>query len=489
MADLNSRPRLPADLYPCHMQLVITPEESAVLDAAAADRIEALMERAGLWVALAAVDMGVGYGSRVAVLAGPGNNGGDAYVAAKYLAHRGVSVFVHARGYPKGDFSAARKASTAAVAAGVRLEPFGVPTPADLVIDGLFGSGFHGRLPVDVHPWLSHAAPVLAIDVPSGLSAGDGSVEGEAFFGDRTVTFHALKVGHLLGEGPDRCGRIEVRDIGLKGGAPELRLVEESDAIVPNRPRTAHKWSAGSVLVVGGSPGITGAVMLAAASALQAGAGAVAAAVPGRWQAALEGMSAGVMTRGIGTGDRFDPADVAEILEHAARFDVVALGPGLGPDQEKFVAELIGRWDGKLLIDADGLNAITYPKQLRREAGTIITPHAGEFVRMTGDEATHVAASNLARAQDVTVLLKGNPTIVAGVGTPWVVTEGGPELATIGTGDVLTGTVAALWARGLDPDRAAYAGAFWHGRAGRSLADWTIVTAEELVGEIGVVLR
>ncbi|NNJ47350.1 MAG: NAD(P)H-hydrate dehydratase [Acidimicrobiia bacterium] len=471
------------------MQLGITPEESAVLDAAAADRIEALMERAGLWVALAAVQMGVGYGSRVAVLAGPGNNGGDAYVAAKYLARRGVAVVVHARGYPKGDYSAARKASTAAVDAGVRVEPFGEPTPADLVIDGLFGAGFHGELPADVHPWLSHTAPVLAIDVPSGLNAADGRVEGEAFYGDRTVTFHSLKVGHLLGEGPERCGPIDVRDIGLDGGTPELRLAEESDVLVPGRSRTAHKWSAGSVLVVGGSPGLTGAVMLAAASALQAGAGAVAAAVPGRWQAALEGMSAGVMTRGIGTEDRFDPSDVAELLAQAARFDVLALGPGLGPEQEKFVAELVSRWDGKLLIDADGLNAIVDPGRLRRAAGTLITPHAGEFRRLTSDDATYGAASSLAGAQDVVVLLKGNPTFVAGSGAPWVIVEGGPELATIGTGDVLTGAVAALWAGGLDAEDAAVAGAFWHGRAGRSLAARTVVTAEKLVDEIGAVLR
>lgn len=471
------------------MQLVITPEESAVLDAAAADRIEALMERAGLWVALAAVDMGIGYGSRVAVLAGPGNNGGDAYVAAKYLARRGAAVVVYARGYPKGDYSAARKASTAAVDAGVRVEPFGEPTSTDLVIDGLFGAGFHGELPDDVLPWLSHTAPVLAIDVPSGLNAADGSVGGESFFADRCVTFHALKVGHLLGEGPERCGTLEVRDIGLDGGTPEFRLVEERDATVPRRARTAHKWTAGSVLVVGGSPGLTGAVMLAAASALQAGAGAVAAAVPGRWQAALEGMSAGVMTRGIGTEDRFDPADVAELLAQAARFDVLALGPGLGPDQDKFVAELMGRWDGKLLIDADGINAITDPGLLRRGSPTLITPHAGEFRRLTGDDPSHVAAANLATAQDVVVLLKGNPTFVAGSGAPWVVTEGGPELATIGTGDVLTGVVAALWAGGLDAEDAAVAGAFWHGRAGRSLAARTVVTAEELCDEMGVVLR
>jgi NAD(P)H-hydrate epimerase len=471
------------------MQLVITPEESAVLDAAAADRIEALMERAGLWVALAAADMGVGYGSRVAILAGPGNNGGDGYVAAWYIARRGAAVTVHARGFPKGDYSASRKAACRAVKAGVRVRPFGEPVAADLIIDGLFGAGFHGSLPEDVLPWLAHEAPVLAIDVPSGLSAGDGRVAGEAFFADRTVTFHARKVGHLLGEGPERCGRVEVRDIGLEGGAPELRLVEVVDAPVPTRERTAHKWSAGSVLVVGGSPGLTGAVLLAASAALHAGAGAVAAAVPGAWQPAIEGMSAGVMTRGIGKGERFEPSDIPDLLDQAARFDVLALGPGLGPDQDKFVAELLTRWDGKLLIDADGINALSNATSLQRRGGTIITPHAGEFRRLTGDEATYGAADALALATGCTVLLKGNPTFVLGDGAPWVVTAGGPELATIGTGDVLTGTVAALWAAGLSPGEAARAGAFWHGRAGSSLARRARVTAEELVGEVGVVLR
>lgn len=471
------------------MQLVITPAESAVLDAAASDRIDELMERAGLWVALAAVDMGVGYGSRVAVLAGPGNNGGDGYVAARYLANRGAAVTVHARGYPRGDYSPARKAAIRAERAGVRMIPLAAPEPADLVIDGLFGAGFHGRLPDDVVPWLDHTAPVLAIDVPSGLNAADGTVEGEAFHADRTVTFHARKVGHLLGEGPDRCGVVEVREIGLEGGTPELRLVEESDAPTPTRSRTTHKWAAGAVLVVGGSPGLTGAVVLASLAALNAGAGAVAAAVPARWQGSVEGMMAGVMTRGVGEADRFDPSDVPELLDYASRFDVIALGPGLGEDQDKFVADVMTRWDGKLLLDADGINAIADPGQLRRTGGTIITPHAGEFRRLTGEPASYEAAEALATATGATVLLKGNPTFVLGEGAPWVITEGGPELATIGTGDVLTGLVASLWATGINAPGAACSGAFWHGRAGRQLARRTVVTAEGLVGAVGEVLR
>lgn len=472
------------------MQLVITPAESAVLDAAASDRIEQLMERAGLWVALAAADMGARYGRRVAVLAGPGNNGGDAYVAARYLARRGAAVTVHARGYPRGDSSAARRAAISAHHAGVRVVPLGAPAPADLVVDGLFGAGFHGSLPEDVLPWLGHTAPVLAIDVPSGLDASDGRVEGEGFFADRTVTFHARKVGHLLGEGPERCGQLEVRPIGLDGGTPELRLVEEGDARLPARRRRSHKWSAGSVLVVGGSPGLTGAAMLTAQSALHAGAGAVAIAVPGRWQATLAGMSPGVMTRAIGDGERFAPGDVADVLEYAARFDVMAVGPGLGPEQEKFVAELLNEWDGPMVLDADGLNAITDPSRLLgRRDDTIVTPHGGEFKRLTGDDPGYEAAVALGAATGAIVVLKGNPTFVAAGGAPWVVTEGGPELATIGTGDVLTGTIAAFRARGLEADAAAYSAAFWHGRAGRSLARSTTVTAEVLVEEIGRVVR
>ncbi len=469
------------------MQPIITPEESARLDAAAADRIEELMERAGLWVALAAVEMGAGYGWRVAVLAGPGNNGGDAYVAAKYLQRRGALVTVHALAFPKGEDSAARKAGSAAVHAGVTVVALGGPaSKCDLIIDGLFGAGFHGELPAAVLPWLDSPAPLLAIDVPSGLSAADGTTTGPLFRASRTVTFHALKVGHLLGEGPELCGPIDVRDIGLEGGNPEMLLAEEDDAPRPSRLRTDHKWSAGSVLVVGGSPGLTGAAVLAGRSALEGGAGAVAIAVPGRWQPVVEGLAAGVMSKPIGTGERFDSSDVDEVLAYAARFDVLALGPGLGAEQDKFVAELLSRWDGPMVIDADGLNAIRHPSQLESSAGpTIITPHAGEFTRLAGVEAGYEAAAALARSTGIVVLLKGNPTFVSDANETWAVATGGPELATIGTGDVLTGMVAALWAQGLAPGTAARSGAYWHGVAGRRLSNRRRVTAEQLVSEVG----
>lgn len=466
------------------MRLVITPKESNRLDAASVEPVEILMERAGLGVALAAVDMGVGYGSRVAVLAGAGNNGGDGYVAARYLQRRGAQVTVYALGYPRGDYSPARLASIRAVAAGVKVVDFAGPEPVDLVIDALFGVGFRGELPTAVLPWLEHDAPVLSIDVPSGLSALSGEVAGSGFFADATITFHALKPGHLIGEGPERCGVIDVVNIGLEGGDPELRLCEADDAPIPSRARTAHKWSAGSVAVVGSSRGMVGAGVLAARTALYTGAGSGAVVCPGAMQSQVAAMSPGLLTHGVGEGGGFTSADVDEVIAYTDRFDVVVLGPGLGPD-DGFARELVARRKGKLLIDADGLNNLGGLEPLEdRSAPTIITPHAGEFERLTGETAHYRAAMAVPDKAGTVVLLKGNPTFVLGA-EQWVITTGGPELATIGTGDVLAGMIGALWARGLDGETAARSGAFWHGIAGSTLARRRTVTAEELVLSVG----
>ncbi len=218
------------------MQLVITPEESGRLDLASSEPVGVLMERAGLAVALAAVDMGAGYGARVAVLAGTGNNGGDGYVAAKYLARRGCAVTVYTLGPPKEGNTAAQNAAGAAEAAGVRVKPLDQPEAADLLIDAMFGVGFSGSLPDVASPWTEVDAPVLAVDVPSGLDAASGDVPGEAFTADRTVTFHAFKPGHLLGEGPERCGIVTIADIGLRGGKAAMLVCGEADAARPRGP-------------------------------------------------------------------------------------------------------------------------------------------------------------------------------------------------------------------------------------------------------------
>jgi len=466
------------------MRLVITPEESNRLDAASEEPVEILMERAGLGVALAGAAMGIGYGSRVVVLAGRGNNGGDGYVAARYLKNRGAQVTAHALGYPRGDYSPARLAAIRAAAAGVKIIELGVPEPADLVVDALFGVGFRGELPEAVLPWLDHDGAVLSVDVPSGLQAATGTVAGHAFTADATVTFHALKPGHLLGEGPERCGFVDIVDIGLKGGVPELRLCEAVDAPVAKRARTAHKWSVGSVAVVGSSRGMIGAGVLTAQSALNAGAGSASVVCPAGAQALVAGMTPGLLTQGIGTGDRLSADDVAAALEYTDRFDVVVLGPGLGPDNG-FAAEFVARREGKLLVDADGLNNLGGLAPLTaRSDPTIITPHAGEFRRLAGRDASYEAASAIHDETGAVILLKGNPTFVLG-SERWVVTSGGPELATIGTGDVLAGVVSALWACGLDGEVAARSGAFWHGAAGADLATRRTVTATELMSAVG----
>lgn len=465
------------------MRPVLTPAASAALDAASPDPGPVLMERAGLGVALAAVGLGSHYGSRVIVLAGPGNNGGDGYVAARYLRQRGVAVQVRALGEPKSHDAIWAKAT--ADAAGVPVRPLGPPEPADLIIDALFGSGFHGTLPDETVPWTEVPAPVLAVDIPSGLSGETGSAEGPVFRAAATVTFHSPKVGQVVGIGPDVCGTIIVRDIGLSGGDAAFLLVDEADAPRPPRPRTAHKWSAGSVMIVGGSPGMTGAPLLAARSALHGGAGSVSIAVPGGLQPIYAAAAPELLTAGIGGADRFEPEDARAVAEAAGRFDVVALGPGLGSGQDEFVAAFLEAWDGPLLVDADGLNALAGPEQLAaREASTVVTPHAGEFRRLTGVDATFEQAADLAAETGAVVLLKGSPTFVMG-SERWAVVSGGPELATIGTGDVLTGLLGALWARGLDAETAARSAAYWHGRAGASLAGTRTVTADVLAREIG----
>ena len=239
------------------------------------------------------------------------------------------------------------------------------------------------------------------------------------------------------------------------------------------------------MLVVGGSAGLTGAAHLAARSALRGGAGAVTIACPGALQPIYATMAAEIMTAGIGTGGWFMGADVPALLEVAARYDLIALGPGLGPNQDGFVEGVLQEWEGPLIIDADGINAIDGPATLEgRSAPTLITPHVGEFRRLTGDEATYQTAAHLARATGTVVVLKGFPTFIAGERT-WAVISGGPELATIGTGDVLTGLCAALWSRGLDAETAARSAAYWHGRAGAAVAAGGTVTADSLATAIG----
>jgi hydroxyethylthiazole kinase-like uncharacterized protein yjeF len=274
-----------------------------------------------------------------------------------------------------------------------------------------------------------------------------------------------------------------VADIGLPEPHAEFWICDDADAPVPARRRTDHKWSVGSVAVVGGSAGLVGAAVMAASAALEFGAGAVRLITPGGVRAEAAAGHPGIMTGGVGTGETFGPDDVGLILDEVGRFDVLVLGPGMGKGRGGLVGQILARWDRPLVLDADGISGATVDDLAARPAPTIITPHAGEFERLTGEAPTHTAAFDLAAATGATVLLKGSPTFVAGEGR-WAITSGGPELATIGTGDVLAGMVGALIARGLPLEVAARSAAHRHGLAGRALVG-SGVTAMALLGEIG----
>lgn len=447
---------------------VVTTAGAGRMDERAIDGVDVLMDRAGLAVALAAVELGAGYGSRAVVLCGPGNNGGDGYVAARYLRERGVGVEVQALAEPRTE--AARVAADKARRAGVAISDLGSPEGADLVIDALFGGGFRRGLPEGVEPWMSAGTPVVAVDVPTGVDPDTGEIGPEGSFrAEITVTFGALKPGHLLVPGADACGDVKVADIGLGEGEPTLMVAEASDCPLPIRPRRAHKWSAGSVLVVGGSEGMVGAAVLAGRAALHFGAGAVGVASP--QPEAVASLGPELLTPSLDS--------LEDLID---RYDVTVVGPGLG-DRPELVDRVLATAD-RVVVDADAIRSV---ESLAGAAGdVIITPHAGEFARLADQEAGPDVARRVAEEIGGVVLLKGSPTFVTDGEVPWVVTSGGPELATIGTGDVLAGMIAALWARGLEPAAAARSAAYWHGVAAADLDTEATVTADRLADHVGL---
>jgi ADP-dependent NAD(P)H-hydrate dehydratase / NAD(P)H-hydrate epimerase len=448
---------------------VLTATEYRRVDQAYPGDLVTAMERAGLAVALAAARHGAAYGKNVVVLAGPGNNGGDGYVAARHLKRRGAAVEVRRLGEPLT--SEAIQAAARARGAGVPVADLGPPVDCDLIIDALFGGGVRRGLPPEVGPWIDSAAPVVAVDFPTGLDPDTGKVEDRAFRAVETVTFSSLKTGHVCGSGPDYCGTVSLADIGISGGRPSMWVAEGSDAPRPVRSRTAHKWSAGAVLVVGGSAGMVGAATMASRAALAFGAGSVYLASPRPDLAHTIAPEIPALS--------FD--DVGDRL---ARFDVVVLGPGLDEDDAAMTRSLVGE-ASRLVLDAGGLQPGIIESAIEGGTEVIATPHAGEFKRIAGVGQGSFSTRSYAGRTGVTLVSKGSPTTITDGGAPVLVTTGGPELATIGTGDVLAGMIGALWARGLSPMEAAISGAYWHGVAAADLRDRGTVTATLLLDAIG----
>ncbi len=417
---------------------VVTPEEMRCIDEDSPEPAGVLVQRAGVAVARHALHMvGGGYGRRVVVVAGKGNNGADGRAAAERLRRNGARVRVF-------DVTGA---------------PERLP-PCDLVVDAAFGTGFAGeyRAPDP------GGAPVLAVDIPSGVDGLTGEAGSGAVRATSTVTFAALKPGLVLGLGPERTGPVELVDIGLDVSRARIHLVQDEDAgaSLPRRSRESHKWRS-AVLVVAGSPGMMGAPVLVSRAALRAGAGYVNLGVPG---AALERMPSGseVVGRALPSEDW-----ATEVLRDSGRFKAVVVGPGMGRGEGTLaeVRRLLAESPVPLVVDGDALAAVDGP--LGAEA--VLTPHAGEYERLTGSPPGPDrldGARSLAARLNAVVLLKGPTTVIASPeGDALLSVTGDSRLATAGTGDVLSGVIAAFMAQGMDAMRAAGVAAHVHGSAAR----------------------
>jgi ADP-dependent NAD(P)H-hydrate dehydratase / NAD(P)H-hydrate epimerase len=443
-----------------------------------------LMERAGAAVADAVAGRHP-VGSRVVVLAGPGNNGGDGFVAARLLAQRGFNVDLMLAG------EVARLKGDAAAAAAKWKGPVAPPQPdgfanARVIVDALFGAGLdrpaEGHARAMIEAMNAQAAPILAIDLPSGINGSTGAVMGTAVKATQSVTFFRKKVGHMLLPGRLHCGRVSVADIGI----PATVLAEIGVQTFENTPQLwrgvfpraqvgGHKYDRGHAVVVSGPLWSTGAARLAARAALRAGAGLVTIASPRDALAVNAAASLAVMVRPVDGA-----SELAEFLTDR-RLNTVALGPGLGVGASTCEAVLTAlSGERAVVLDADAITSFAgdparLADALRARGGkpTLMTPHEGEFQRYFAplDQRTKVG-SKLERARlaaslvGATIVLKGPDTVVtAPDGRAAIAANAPPYLATAGAGDVLTGMAAGLLAQGMPAFEAAAAAVWFHGEA------------------------
>jgi ADP-dependent NAD(P)H-hydrate dehydratase / NAD(P)H-hydrate epimerase len=424
---------------------VYTAEEMRAAEAG--HDVDAMMQRAGAAVAEALL-RSFPDARRIALHAGGGANGGDGRIACDILRAHGCEL---------------------------------VDDSPDVVIDALLGTGLEGAPREDTARLIEEingsGVPVLAVDIPSGVNATTGEVAGAAVRADVTVTMHGPKVGLAVAPGRFLAGEVDVADIGLAPGATEHRLVTPGIlADVPRRSPRDNKYTAGHVLVVGGSRGMTGAAALAARAAFRADAGYVTIAAPAESLPVLETLVLEAVKR---------PLD--DVFEAAGRAKALAVGPGLGRDEEAraLVRRLLTEVEVPAVVDADalfGLEPAAWP------APRVLTPHEGELARLLGRESTEVAAHRLASVQEAAerfgcaVVLKGEDSLVATPGRGvLIVALGLPALSTAGTGDVLTGITAAFLAKGMEPQRSAAAACAAQQLASREAAQRYGLVASDVV--------
>ena len=456
-----------------------------------------LMQRAATGLAVVCVQLLDGtYGARVVVLAGSGDNGGDALYAAARLARRGAAVVAVAAGSKLHEGGAAdlRAAGGRIVSPDDHEVPAAIDA-ADLILDGMLGIGGHGALRDPYATLATRAAQsiatIVAVDLPSGVDADTGAVAGTAVQADVTVTFGTWKPGLLIDPGAGYAGVTELVDIGLDPGPADVIAAQATDiaALLPVPGADSDKYRRGVLGLVSGSEQYTGAAVLSVGGAIHGGAGMIrfisaAPAVDVVRQWWPETVITSLPPEPADGGNRWQHTTAHDFLASAGRVQAWAAGPGMGTgdDSAELLAAILAT-DLPVLVDADGLTILAEHRDLlRRDAPTLITPHAGELSRLTGADRADIEAQRLTHARQaardlgVTVLLKGSTTVICSPpDSPWarpdrVNSTGTPWLATAGSGDVLSGLAGSLLAQGLGPPDAAAAAAFLHGVAARRAA-------------------
>lgn len=489
---------------------VVTSQEMRAIDRAAIEGLGipglVLMENAGRGVFIHLTDFTDGVeGLRALVVCGKGNNGGDGFVVARHLANHGADVRIALLGKTsevQGDAQV-----NMAVAKGMGLpiveileeEGLALLTDslleADVVVDAVFGTGFSGKaegLYASVIDRMNSSdSPIIAIDCPSGLNVDTGRPEGACVEADLTVTMALLKRGHLLYPGADLCGEVAVVDIGIPLSLVEqqkirLATLEEDEArlLLPQRPRNAHKGDCGTVYLLAGSVGFTGAGAMAGLSALRAGAGLVTWGLPQSLNDAMEAKLTEVMTKPLPETSARSLAlkALAESEAFLKKATVLALGPGISthPETAELVHQAVSTLTLPMIIDADGLNCLALKKGWKKNSRSelVLTPHPGEMARLLNIATEDVQKDRIgiteraAQEFEATVVLKGAPTIIAQPNQDTCInTTGNPGMATAGSGDVLTGLIAGFMAQGLSGYSAAKLGVYVHGLAGDLAAE------------------
>jgi len=460
-----------------------------------------LMERAG--AAMAQIALERYYPKRALVVCGGGNNGGDGFVIARELHRSGVDVAVLAtkdeyEGDPATNLEVLRNLQVRFIVQEDLDTELGL---ADLIVDALLGTGFSGEVREKeariIEKMNSVRAPVLAVDVPSGVDGATGEVQGMAVFADLTVCAHATKVGCVISPGREHAGEGVAVDIGIPQRADvDPSLVWTDAASLQGRiPRTvepAHKYSAGALLVVAGSRGMTGAPIMVVRGAQRVGCGIVFLATSEGAAPAVDLALTEALVYGVAEDEEgyMGSGALEEILEYAWRASALVMGPGTGTGDEgrRLVEGILREVELPVLLDADAITNVAGTDALAsRDSPTVVTPHAGELGRMLGSGAKEVSARRLDSARDAAeqqrccVLLKGSDTLVVEGERVAVNSTGNVALATAGTGDVLSGVIGALLSRGMDAYEASRAGAWAHGRAAELWLEETGWPAETFV--------